>query len=40
MDWSVFIAEHNGTRIETVVKESDKQLSAMRSGYRSVRKGL
>jgi hemerythrin len=40
MDWSVFIAQHNGTRIDTVVKESDKQLSAMRSGYRSVRKGL
>ena len=40
MDWSVFIAQHNGSRIDTVVRESDKQLSAMRSGYRSVRKGL
>lgn len=40
MDWAVFIAMHNGTRIDTVVRESDKTLSAMRSGYRLVRKGL
>jgi hemerythrin len=40
MDWAVFIAMHNGSRIETVTKETDKTLSAMRSGYRSVRKGL